>query len=276
MLKKIMKIAVLILLVIMVFLSSSLYMGKFSPYFDTNSFSIYIPISIINTILSFLLLLLVINGQLPKPLLRAGVLLFMMGAVMASIAGLVAPPDFTPSVLKHPEREHYRYALLFLNALLFGGAFIFLRQAEFGKWNKWLFLLFVPALGEMLWEFYHHYYYAENMRIWISRGNEGDKFMDHYSGGAALKAGAIGRFFQYSCIALLAFVLQQFSHIRKWTMIVLLLLCVMGIGAATNIFFNGFNFPKQFQIFMLFFIPGMPFLLLYWVGLALLTRQSWK
>jgi len=274
MLKKIIRVVILIILVPIPFLSSMLWMSKYSPYFGSNSFSVYIPISILNAVVSFLLLLLVINRQLPKPILRIGILLFLMGAVMASIGGLAAPPDFTPALLKHPEREHYRYALLFLNALLFAAAFILTRQAGFGKWQKWLLLLFVPALAEMVWEFYHHYYYAENMRIWISQGNNGDKFMDHYSGGAAIKAGAIGRFFQYSCIALLSYVLQQYSRIRKWTLIPLLLLCTMGAITAIYIFFNGFYMPGQFQLFMIFFIPGIPFILLYWIGVALLTKPS--
>jgi hypothetical protein len=32
------------------------------------------------------------------------------------------------------------------------------------------------------------------------------------------------------------------------------------------------NIPKGFEILFLFFIPGMPFLLMYWLGVAILTK----
>ena len=276
MLLKLLKIIVLVVLVLMPFLSAALWLGKFSPYFDGNSLGKYITLSILNTVVFMLLLLPVINKYLPKQLLFAGILLFCIGIVMASVAGLVSPPDFSVAMFKHPEREHYRYVLLFLCALLFIGAFILTRQPEFGKWNILLLVFFIPAMAEMLWEFYHQYFFAENMKAWIDSGNKAEKFMDHYNGFAVIKLGTIGRFFQYSCIVLLSFILTRYNYIRKWSLAVLLLLCGIGIFVSVFIFFNGFNLPSPFQAFMLFFIPAGPFLLLYWLGISLLTKPSVK
>lgn len=276
MFQRIIKIPILVLLVLMPVLSSMLLLGKHSPYFDGNSFSMYNFLNLLNALVSMLLLWIVINKELPKQILRGGILLFFIGIAMASIAGLAAPPDFTAEILKHPEREKYRYALLFLNALLFAGAFILIRQPGFSNWNKWLLLLFIPAMAEMFWEFYHHFYYADNMKSWIDSGKNADKFMDHYSGGAALKAGAVGRFFQYSCIALLSYVLHMYSYIRKWSLAPLFLLCGMGIFSAVYVFLYGFNLAGPFAALMIFFIPAGPFILLYWIGVALLTKPSGK
>lgn len=276
MLLKLLKIIVLVLLVLMPFLSAALWLGKFSPYFDGNSLGIYITLSIFNSVVYLLFLLPVINKYLPKQLLFAGILLFCIGIVMASVAGLVSPPDFSVAMLKHPEREHLRYVLLFLGALLFIGAIIFFRQPEFGKWNILLLVCFIPAIAELLWEFYHHYFFAENLKAWIDRGNNADKFMDHYSGFAAIKLGTIGRFFQYSCIAILSYVLNRYNYIRNWSFAVLLLLCGTGIFVSVFIFFYGFSLPGPFQAFMLFFIPGGQLLILYWLGISLLTKPSVK
>jgi hypothetical protein len=38
------------------------------------------------------------------------------------------------------------------------------------------------------------------------------------------------------------------------------------------IYVTQFNIPKGFEILLFFFIPGFPFLLLYWLGVALLTK----
>jgi len=276
MLIKILKIIVLFLIVLLPFLSAVLWLGKFSPYFDGNSLGIYIALSIVNSVVFLLLLLPVVNKYLPKQLLFTGIFLFCIGIVMASVAGLVSPPDFSVAMLKHPEREHLRYVLLFICALLFIGAFIFFRQPEFGKWNILLMVFFIPAMAEMLWEFYHHYFFAENLKTWIDSGNNADKFMDHYSGFAVIKLGTIGRFFQYSCIAILSYVLNRYNYIRNWSFAALLLLCGTGIFVSVFIFFYGFNLPGPFQAFMLFFIPAGPFLLLYWLGIALLTKPSVK
>jgi hypothetical protein len=32
--------------------------------------------------------------------------------------------------------------------------------------------------------------------------------------------------------------------------------------------------PKELGFLMLFFIPGLPFLIMYWIGVALLTKTS--
>jgi hypothetical protein len=276
MLLKLLKIIVLVVLVLMPFLSAALWLGKFSPYFDGNSLGIYITLSIVNSLVYLLLLLPIINKYLPKQLLFTGILLFCIGIVMASVAGLVSPPDFSVAMLKHPEREHFRYVLLFLGALLFIGAIIFFRQPEFGKLNILLLVCFIPAIAELLWEFYHHYFFAENLKAWIDSGNNADKFMDHYSGVAVIKLGTVGRFFQYSCIALLTYLLKKYTYIRKWSLAILFLLCGIGIFVAVFIFFYGFNFTGPYQAFMFFFIPAGPFLLLYWLGIALLTKPSVK
>jgi hypothetical protein len=51
----------------------------------------------------------------------------------------------------------------------------------------------------------------------------------------------------------------------------------LGIVASIAFFLYGaYNIetPKEFGFLMLFTIPGLPFLIMYWIGVALLTRTN--
>ncbi len=274
MIKKIIRIGVSILIAILPFFSAAL-MASFSPYIEGNSIGIYILVSLANVFVSTLILAIVWNRQLPTWLFVAAIMFFLMGTVMASIFGLGVPPEISPVMLQHPEREHYRYAILFLNALFFAGAFLAMVKAKssaLSKWNLWFLLLLIPSLAEMIWEFYHHYHYAESLQVWLDQGNEAAGFIESYDSISIVRIGAIGRIFQFSCIALLAFVLQRNQYIRKGSMFFLVAFCMIAMVAAIFIFSNGFHFPKGFEFIFMFFIPGVPFLILYWIGVALMTK----
>lgn len=274
MLQKIVKILLGILAVLLPFLASSL-MSRYSPYFNGNGFGIYMTICLAYALLSALVLFIMKDNALPRQLLYGGVFLFFLGACIASIFGLGATPDLSIVMLQHPEREHFRYLMLSLALIFFVFAFFLIIKNKwdvFSKGDKWIVFFFVAGIIEMSWEFYHHYYYPENLQLWMDQGKKAEEFVQHYDNFSILRFGAIGRLFQYTVVAWLSYILLRYHHIKAWSFFPLLLLCFVGIFSAVFVFFNGLAFPQNLQILFMFFIPGLPFILLYWLGVALLGK----
>ena len=267
-----------VLVCLLPFLAGAL-IGRYSPYFEGNSLGIYIAVCFAYCFLSAFVLYITINRALPKKVLLGGILLFFIGTGIASIIGLAVPPDISPNMLQHPEREHFRYLLLFLSLLLFATSFVIILKEKWNvlsKRNKWIIVAFILAFAEMCWEFYHHYHYAENLKFWIERGKDANAFIKDYDNITIARFGAIGRFFQYAVVAWLGYALVRFRHIRYWSFVPILMLCTIGIAAAMIVFYKGMPLPQNLQIFMLFFIPGFPFILLYWIGVILLNKPIIK
>ena len=274
MLQKIVKILLGILAVLLPFLASPL-MSRYSPYFNGNGFGVYIAICLAYTLLSALVLFFIKDNALPRQLLYGGISLFFLGACIASIFGLGAPPDLSIVMLQHPEREHFRYLMLSLALVLFVVAFFLIIKNKwdvFSKGDKLIVFFFVAGIAEMCWEFYHHYYYPENLQLWMDQGKKADEFVQHYDSFSLVRFGAIGRFFQFTVVAWLSFILLRYHHIKIWSFLPLMLFCFAGIFSAVFIFLNGLVFPQNLQILFMFFIPGLPFILLYWLGVALLSK----
>ena len=57
-----------------------------------------------------------------------------------------------------------------------------------------------------------------------------------------------------------------------WCPAVILVFSLMGIVSALVVYATQMNIPKGFEIVILFFIPGMPFMLFYWLGVGILTK----
>jgi hypothetical protein len=192
------------------------------------------------------------------------------------IVGLVAPPDLSINMLDHPEREHLRYGLLFIAAILFGAFYyLLLKGNSFNVKDstKWIMAVFATlAFGEFIWEFTHHYSYPEALKEWIDQGKNVEEFGKNYDNSTVITIGAIGRYFHYLLIIWLSIQLYTLKQIKIWSPIVSIILSVVGIVSATVIYVTQFNIPKGFEILLFFFIPGFPFLLLYWLGVALLTK----
>jgi len=274
MLQKIVKILLGILAVLLPFLASSL-MSRYSPYFNSNGFGVYIAICLAYTLLSALVLFFMKDNALPQQLLYGGVFLFFLGACIASIFGLGAPPDLSTVMLQHPEREHFRYFMLSIALLLFVVAFFLIIKDKwdvFSKGDKWIVFFFVAGIAEMCWEFYHHYYYPENLQLWMDQGKKADEFVQNYDNFSIVRFGAIGRLFQFTVVAWLSFILLRYHHIKIWSFLLLMLFCFVGLFSAVFIFLNGLVFPQNLQFLFMFFIPGLPFILLYWLGVALLCK----
>lgn len=274
MLQKIVKILLGILAVLLPFLASS-FMSRYSPYFNGNGFGVYIAICLAYTLLSALVLFFMMDKALPRQLLYGGVSLFFLGACIASIFGLGAAPDLGIVMLQHPEREHFRYLMLSIALILFFVAVFLIIKDKWdvlSKGDKWIVLFFIAGIIEMCWEFYHHYFYPENLQLWMDQGKKAEEFVQHYDNFSLLRFGAIGRLFQYTVVAWLSYILLRYHHIKAWSFLPLLLFSFIGIFTGVFVFFKGLAFPQSLQIMMLFFIPGFPFILLYWLGVALLSK----
>ena len=274
MFQKIVKILLGIFAILLPFLASSL-MSRHSPYFEGNGFGFYIAICLAYTVLSALVLFFMKDNALSRQILYGGIFLFFLGACIASIFGLGAPPDLSTAMLQHPEREHFRYFMLSIALLLFVVAFFLIIKDKwdvFSKGDKLIVLFFVAGIAEMCWEFYHHYYYPENLQLWMDQGKKADEFVQNYDNFSIVRFGAIGRFFQFTVVAWLSFILLRYHHIKIWSFLLLMLFCFVGLFSAVFIFLNGLVFPQNLQILFMFFIPGLPFILLYWLGVALLSK----
>ncbi|MFZ4547482.1 MAG: hypothetical protein ACOYN4_08610 [Bacteroidales bacterium] len=252
--------------------------GKYSPYVEANSFRTYVLIwAVVSIVLaSTVLLLLNYFHQSFNKTVVAGIFLFLLLCPIFGIVGLVAPPDLSIKMLEHPEREHLRYSFLFIAAILFGTFFFLLLKGNSFKVKdstKWIMVVFAAlAFVEFIWEFTHHYSYPEGLKEWINQGKNAEEFVKNYDNSTMITIGAIGRYIQYLLIIWLSLQLYKLKQIKIWNPIVMTIFGLLGIVSATVIYVTQFNIPKGFEILLFFFIPGFPFLLLYWLGVALLTK----
>jgi len=275
--KKILITLTTLILVILPFLAGS-SIGKYSPYLEANSFRTYVIIwAVVSIVLaSTVLLLLKYFHQSFNKIVVAGIFLFLLFSPILGIVGLVAPPDLSIKMLEHPEREHLRYSLLFIAAILFGFFFYLLLKGNSFKVKdstKWIMAVFaILAFCEFIWEFTHHFLYPEALKEWISQGKSVEEFVKNYDNSTVIAIGAIGRYFQYVLIIWLSLLLYKLKQIKIWSPILNIILSLLGIVSATVIFVTQFKIPKGFEILLFFFIPGFSFLILYWLGVALLTK----
>ncbi len=279
MIKKILLTLTGLFLVLLPFLIGNA-IGKYSPYVETNSFKgfviIWAIISIALAATAFLLLKYVTQSFASISI--GGAFLFLLASPILGIFGLVSPPDLSLKMLEHPEREHLRYIFLFFAMLLFGIFTLFLYRSNFLKLKnltRWVITLaFILAFAEFIWEFTHHYFYPEALKDWVSQGKNAEAFGKSYDNMNCINTGVFGRLIQYALIIWLSIHLYQFRQINILSPIILSILSLLGILSATLIYVTQMNLPKGFDFLFLFFIPGMPFLLLYWLGIGLLTRSE--
>lgn len=270
------------MLILLPFLGGAL-LGKHSPYTEGNSMTYFILIySVFVLVLALVLFYLTskFKESLVQPILP-GILLFFIGCVMLGIAGLAVPPDLTIKMLEHPEREHSRYIVLYIGAIFFGLYFINLfinNSLQLKRTYKWIMIgIFAIVMIELLWEFSHHYLYFEGLKEWVEKGNKAEDFNKNYDDWKVITTGAIGRFFFYLLMLLLSLRLYKIRRIAIWNPLLSTFLCLFGIISSIAFFLYGaFNIeiPKELGFLMLFFIPGLPFLIMYWIGVALLTKTS--
>lgn len=279
MIKKILITLTVIILVILPFLVG-IPMSKYSPYVETNSFETYVIIwALISIVFASLAgLSLKYYAQSFRNLFVGGLLLFLLVCPIAGIIGFAAAPDLSLKILEHPEREHLRYIFLYIAAILFGIFFIILLRSNLvktKKLSKWILtVVFILAFAEFIWQFTHHYLYPEALREWITQGKNAEEFVKNYDNVSVINIGVLGRLFQFSLIIWLSLYLYKLQQIKIWSPILSIVLSLLGIVSATIIYVTQMNIPKGFEILNLFFIPGMPFLILYWIGVALLTKSN--
>ena len=269
-------LAVLVLVVLPFILASAV--SSYSPYVETNSFWRYV---IICTVISVAIvsILLFLTNYFQQSFEKApvgGLLLFLLVCPLFGIFGLASAPDLGLKMLEHPEREHLRYILLFIAAALFGAFMILLFRSnslQIKKTAQWLAaIIFTIAFVEYIWEFTHHYSYPEGLKEWVSQGKNIEKFERSYDNFNIVAIGVLGRYFQFSLVIWLTLRLYKLRRINIWCPIVNIFFSLLGITSATLVYITQFHFPKGFEFLMLFFIPGIPFFLLYWLGVALLTK----
>jgi hypothetical protein len=275
--KKILIILTALILVILPFLVG-IPISKYSPYVEANSFKTYVIVWAIITIAitSIIVVFVKYYSLLSGGLLVGGASLFLLICPIVGIIGLAAAPDLSLKMLEHPEREHLRYIFLFIAAILFGVFFYFLLKKnsfKIGNVTRWVItVVFILAFAEFIWEFTHHYLYPEALKEWIDKGKNAEEFGKNYDNITVINIGVLGRIIQFSLIIWLSIHLFRLRHIKIWSAIITIILSLVGIVSATVIYFTQMNIPKGFEILFLFFIPGIPFLLLYWLGVALLTK----
>jgi hypothetical protein len=179
-------------------------------------------------------------------------------------------------MLEHPEREHIRYVFLFMAAILFAIFYLLLTRSNLLKTRNStkaiITLLFLLAFAEFIWEFTHHYLYPEGLKDWVDQGKNAEEFGKNYDNLTVINVGVIGRLIQFSLTIWLSLLLYKFRKINIWSPIITTTFSLLGIVSAIVIYVTQMNIPKGFEILFLFFIPGIPFLLLYWLGVALLTK----
>ncbi len=281
MLSKIMRVLVTTFLILFPFLGGAL-IGKHTPYIEGNSMMGFIAIyvSLILLAASILLYITLSFRQSFVQPTRPAVILFFIGCVMLGIAGLAAPPDLSIKMLEHPEREHCRYIILFTGAILFCLYFLDLfinDRLRLKGAQKWIaVILFSVAMIEMIWEFSHHYSYPEGLKAWVGKGNKAEDFGKNFDDWKAITAGAIGRFAIFLLIIWLSVKLYKLRRAHIWNPILNSVFCTLGIASAITMFLF-FNYqiqtPKAVGFLFIFFIPGIPFILIYWIGVALLTKK---
>lgn len=268
-------IAVLVLLVLPYYGSKP--MTLFSPYFNNNEWGTFIALWFAYLLVSVVAGWLLAIKTLPRPLLWGGFAWYMIGAALAAVMGLAAPPDFGPAMLEYPEREHFRYVFLLIAALLtVTGIVQVLRHKwrEMPRWNRWIIIPLIPSLVEIFWEFTHQYLAYYGLKEWVGQGNNAADFGAHYFTLSVLDFGAFGRICQYVLIAWLALILVQGRNMEKWAFAVIVFFCMAGLTSSIIIITKGLHMPQGLEFLFLFFIPAAPLCLLYWEGLALLTTRA--
>ena len=266
-----------LILVILPFLLA-IAIGKYSPYQEGNGFQRYVIIStVVSIAVAFVVLLLFkYFRQSFEKITVGGTLLFLLLCPLVGIYGLAAAPDLSLKMLEHPEREHLRYSLLFIALILFGGFILFLFRSsslKIIKSTKWIMtVIIIFAFAEYIWEFTHHYLYPEALKEWVSQGKNAEEFGKNYDNFNIITIGVIGRYFQFISVIWLSLHLYKLQQIKIWCPIINIIFSLLGIFSATLIFITKMNMPKGFEILFLLFIPGIPFFLLYWLGVALLTK----
>lgn len=276
---KILKFILSVILIILPFFAG-IFIAKYSPYVEGNVFNLYLwawtLASIMSIGASLLLIKYVFNTI--ESFFSFEVLLFCLAIPIIGIVGLAAPPDLSINLLQHPEREHLRYTMLFLGAALFGLAFMlfwYSNNLKFSSTVRWLMLLlFLVSIGEMIYEFRHHYLFPEGMKDWIDEGNKAEDFERSYDTITILGIGAMGRFFQFVLIALFSITLYRMQKVKVWSPIFSTLIALFGIVSAAMIYVTALKLPQGYEFLFLFFIPGILFILLYMIGVALLTHKS--
>ncbi len=271
-------LTVLILIILPFLLAVAI--SKYSPYIETNSFQRYVIICTVISIaiVSIILVLLKYFHQSFEKIPIGGILLFLLVCPLFGIYGLATAPDLSLKMLEHPEREHLRYSLLFIALVLFGCFTFFLFRSsslKFKKSTKWIMIvILIIAFVEYSWEFTHHYLYPEGLKEWISQGKNAEEFGKNYDNFNIITIGVIGRYFQFISVIWLSLHLYKLQQIKIWCPIINIIFSLLGIFSATLIFITKMNMPKGFEILFLLFIPGIPFFLLYWLGVALLTKYK--
>ena len=271
-------LTVLVLIILPFLLAVAI--SKYSPYVETNSFQRYVIICTVISIaiVSIILVLLKYFHQSFEKIPIGGILLFLLVCPLFGIYGLATAPDLSLKMLEHPEREHLRYSLLFIALVLFGCFTFFLFRSsllKFKKSTKWIMtVILIIAFAEYSWEFTHHYFYPQGLKEWISQGKNAEEFGKNYDNFNIITIGVIGRYFQFISVIWLSLHLYKLQQIKIWCPIINIIFSLLGIFSATLIFITKMNMPKGFEILFLLFIPGIPFFLLYWLGVALLTKYK--
>jgi hypothetical protein len=264
-------------LVILPFLGA-IAIGNYSPYVETNRFQSYVLIWIAISIVVVTVALLVFTyfHQSFEKIPISGILLFLLVCPLVGIYGLASAPDLSLKMLEHPEREHLRYSLLFIALLLFGCFSLFQFRSNFlkisGLTKLIVAVITIIALAEYSWEFTHHYLFPEALKEWVSQGENANEFERNYDNFTIITIGVFGRYFQFVLVIWLSLHLYKLQQIKIWCPIINIFFGLLGILSATVIFVTEMNIPKGFEFLFLFFIPGIPFFLLYWLGVALLTK----
>ena len=281
-LKQTLKILGIILLILFPFLGGAL-LSKHTPYTEGNSMTSFVVIYSVFVLVVVSGLIFITNKykqSFVQPVLP-GILLFVLGCVMMGIAGLAVAPDLSIKMLEHPEREHFRYILLLSGALFFGLYFVQLLTKKALQLNsifKWgMIIIFALTMIELIWEFSHHYLYPEALKEWVDKGNRAEDFNKNYDDWRSITTGAIGRFLVYILMLWLSLRLYRLRRVSIWNPILTSFLCFLGIISAIAFFLYGaynIEIPKELGFLMLFFIPGIPFLIMYWIGIALLTKTN--
>ena len=275
--KKILPTLTVLVLVILPFLIA-ITISKYSPYVEGNSFNTYVIICTVISIaiVASVLLLFRSSHQSIDIISVGGKLFFLLLCPLFAIYGLASAPDLSLKMLEHPEREHLRYSLLFIALILFLGGSLFLFRSsslKIKKSTRWIMtVIFIFAFAEYIWEFTHHYLYPEGLKEWINQGKNAEEFGKNYDNFNIITIGVIGRYFQFLSVIWLSLHLYKLQRIKIWCPIINVIFSLLGIISATLIFITKMNLPKGFEILFLLFIPGIPFFLFYWLGVALVTK----
>lgn len=280
--KKILSFVISVILIIAPILGVQILLQKFSSVTSQNLTS-YILACVIYALASSIILYFVLNKNLPKALLLGGAFLFLGGAI-ATAAIALREPDMSPTVLQNTTRDHFRYLILFLLAVINCYAFFKILKP---LWNdlpnihKWILPIFILATIGFFYEFIHQYFYSDNLKNWIDTGKNAADFNSIYFDNFNTKTFGLGRVFQYLSIGWLGLILVRLNKIKKWSMVIFALLCTIGLFVGfrlvtidATLVTKGEAFPKGWEILNLFVLPAAPFLILYWTSIALLTKQA--